>query len=106
VTLSQVVKKDLFTPPPKVDSQAVVLTIKHEPVIPENEQTFFFKIVKAGFSAKRKKLRSSLPGGLGISVKDAEKILFAAGINPDLRAESLSIQDWIRLTRESKIAAV
>jgi 16S rRNA (adenine1518-N6/adenine1519-N6)-dimethyltransferase len=59
-------------------------------------------MVKAGFSAKRKKLRSSLSGGLIISKLDAELLLERAKINPDLRAEQLSIDDWVRLVKVSK----
>ena len=54
-------------------------------------------MVKAGFSAKRKKLRSSLAGGLSIDKQEVETILDAVGISPDARAEDLSIEDWRRL---------
>jgi len=56
-------------------------------------------VVKAGFSAKRKKLRSSLSGGLGISKPDAEELLTGAGISPDARAEHLSLEQWHDLTQ-------
>jgi 16S rRNA (adenine1518-N6/adenine1519-N6)-dimethyltransferase len=59
-------------------------------------------VVKAGFSAKRKKLRSSLSGGLGISKDDAGVLLQKAGIDGELRAENLSIKDWIILTEIAK----
>jgi 16S rRNA A1518/A1519 N6-dimethyltransferase RsmA/KsgA/DIM1 with predicted DNA glycosylase/AP lyase activity len=55
--------------------------------------------MKAGFSAKRKKLRSSLAGGLGIEKSDAETMLRNGGISPDLRAEDLSIDQWKLLTK-------
>ncbi|MGA2490068.1 MAG: ribosomal RNA small subunit methyltransferase A, partial [Anaerolineales bacterium] len=54
----------------------------------------FFKLIKAGFSQKRKMLRNSLSGGLGISPTEAEKMLAAAGINPMRRAETLSLEEW------------
>jgi 16S rRNA (adenine1518-N6/adenine1519-N6)-dimethyltransferase len=59
----------------------------------------FFRVVKAGFSAKRKKLRSSLSAGLGISKDDAVAYLEKANISPDSRAESLSLDDWQNLAR-------
>ena len=93
------VPREFFTPPPKVDSQVVVLSTRSTPLVsPENEAAFF-RVVKAGFSAKRKKLRSSLAGGLAISKPEAEAMLVAAGISPDSRAEDLSIDDWIQLAR-------
>ena len=94
------VPRQFFTPPPKVDSQVVVLRMRNNPLITPEDQRDFFRIVKAGFSAKRKKLRSSLSGGLGIDKGMAEELLKNAGISPDARAEDLSIDDWKRLLKE------
>ena len=94
------VPRQFFTPPPKVDSQVVVLRIRDNPLITSEDQRDFFRIVKAGFSAKRKKLRSSLSGGLGIDKSVAEELLKNAGISPDARAEDLAIEDWKKLLKE------
>ena len=94
------VPRQFFTPPPKVDSQVVVLRTRDNPLITSEDQRDFFRIVKAGFSAKRKKLRSSLSGGLGIDKSVAEELLKNAGISPDARAEDLAIEDWKRLLKE------
>ena len=94
------VPRQFFTPPPKVDSQVVVLRTRNNPLITPEDQRDFFRIVKAGFSAKRKKLRSSLSGGLGIDKSVAEELLKNAGISPDARAEDLAIEDWKRLLKE------
>jgi 16S rRNA (adenine1518-N6/adenine1519-N6)-dimethyltransferase len=91
------VPREFFTPPPKVDSQVVVLTTRPEPKVTQADERQFFRLVKAGFSAKRKKLRSSLAGGLGISKPEAEALLHACNISPDVRAEDLSIDEWLRL---------
>ena len=94
------VPRQFFTPPPKVDSQVVVLRTRNNPLITPEDQRDFFRIVKAGFSAKRKKLRSSLSGGLGIDKSVAEELLKNAGISPDARAEDLAIEDWKKLLKE------
>lgn len=94
------VPRQFFTPPPKVDSQVVVLRTRDNLLIIPEDQRDFFRIVKAGFSAKRKKLRSSLSGGLGIDKSAAEELLKNAGISPDARAEDLAIEDWKRLLKE------
>lgn len=94
------VPRQFFTPPPKVDSQVVILRTRNNPLITPEDQRDFFRIVKAGFSAKRKKLRSSLSGGLGIDKSVAEELLKNAGISPDARAEDLAIEDWRRLLKE------
>ncbi|NTW61449.1 ribosomal RNA small subunit methyltransferase A, partial [Candidatus Saccharibacteria bacterium] len=63
VSLGDIVPADLFTPPPKVDSQVVVLKTRPKSLLGDVKEEDFFRIVKAGFSAPRKKLRSSLAGG-------------------------------------------
>ncbi len=97
VQLSVVVPAELFTPPPKVDSQILGLRYRTTPLFPDVNTKVFFRLVKAGFSERRKKLRSSLSGGLHISKPDAEALLQEASIDPSLRAQALSVEDWYRL---------
>ena len=99
VELGEVVRAELFTPPPKVDSQVVILQTRQSPFLTDISENDFFRVVKAGFSAKRKKLRSSLSGGLKLSKSEIEIILGKAGISPDARAETLDLDAWVRLTR-------
>lgn len=99
VTLGDVVKAELFTPPPKVDSQVVILKTRTTPFLTDVSEVDFFRVVKAGFSSKRKKLRSSLAGGLNLSKNEVELLLKSADISPDVRAESLDLDAWVRLTR-------
>lgn len=98
VRLGNIVPAELFTPPPKVDSQVVILDMFTTPLVSSQQQKAFFRVVKAGFSSKRKKLRSSMSAGLSIPKADAEEILARAAISPDNRAEMLSIADWTSLT--------
>ncbi len=99
VSLGDIVPAEFFTPPPKVDSQVVILRTRQAPFLTDVNEKDFFKVVKAGFSEKRKKLRSSLSGGLKISKPEAEVLLQRAQISLDNRAEALSLDDWVRLTR-------
>lgn len=99
VTLGDVVPAIYFTPPPKVDSQVVILKTRKVALVAPSDEKVFFRVVKAGFSSKRKKLRSSLSAGLGVSKSEIEVILDKAGINPDVRAEALSIPEWITLAK-------
>lgn len=92
------VPREYFTPPPKVDSQVVILTTRDQPLISEADEKAFWRVARAGFSAKRKKLRSSISAGLAIDKPVAEKLLNEASISPDARAEDLSIDDWKRLS--------
>ncbi|CAN5387806.1 16S rRNA (adenine(1518)-N(6)/adenine(1519)-N(6))-dimethyltransferaseRsmA [soil metagenome] len=99
VSLGDIVPAKHFTPPPKVDSQVVILKMRQMPFLTDVTEKDFFIIVKAGFSSKRKKLRSSLSGGLKVSKEEAEKLLASANISQNDRAESLSLDDWVRLTK-------
>lgn len=94
ISLGEVVKAELFTPPPKVDSQIVVFNVRRNNFFADIEENIFFKVVKAGFSAKRKKLRSSLAGGLGITKESVEQLLHRVSVDPNMRAEALSIEQW------------
>lgn len=101
VRAGEVIPAHLFTPPPKVDSQIVCLEWRKEPLFNVDTKVFF-KLVKAGFSERRKKLRSSLSGGLAISKDQAEVLLKQANINPEKRAQQLSLDDWYRLYNTQK----
>src|SRR3989344_1105397 len=69
--LGQIVRAEMFSPPPKVDSQVVYLKLRGKPLFEALNAPEFFSVVKAGFSQRRKKLRSSLAGGLKISKEEA-----------------------------------
>lgn len=97
VSLGDVVPAEFFTPPPKVDSQVLVLRTKPAALPAGVDEKQFFRIVKAGFSAKRKKLRSSMSGGLARDKQEIEGLLRQAGISQDARAQDLSLDDWKRL---------
>lgn len=102
VSLGEMVPAYLFTPPPKVDSQVLVLQRRVTPLIEVDDA--FIKLVKAGFGEKRKKLRSSLSGGLQMQKSDIETALSDAGLSPDSRAQELSIVQWQAL-REALFSA-
>lgn len=97
VELGKIVPPELFTPPPKVDSQVIRLDVRSTPLLNKNKEAAFFRVLKAAFSAKRKKIRSSLAGGLILDKKVIEQLLQRANINPDIRAERLTFSDFERL---------
>lgn len=96
------IPREYFTPPPKVDSQVVVLETRETPLVNPTDEKLFFRVVKAGFSAKRKKLRSSLSAGLGLPKDEIERLLAKTGMNPDNRAEDVSISEWLQLVKVYK----
>jgi len=97
VSLGVLVPAELFTPPPKVDSQVLVLKTRERPLFPNVDTKQFFHIVHAGFSQKRKTLENALSGGLAITKEQARALLAAADIPHSKRAQALSLEDWYRL---------
>lgn len=91
------VPREFFTPPPEVDSQVVILEARAQPLVSAEQEQAFFRLARAGFSEKRKKLRSSLAGGLQIAKEEADELLEKASISPQARAQELSIDDWKNL---------
>jgi len=89
---------DAFFPAPKVDSAVLVVDIYPSPLIEGSLLDTFFKLIKAGFSQKRKTLRNSLSAGLHISSANAAELLTRTNIDPQRRAETLSIEEWEHLS--------
>ena len=89
-----------FYPVPKVDSAIVRIDVYPQPAI-EGDIDGFFRVVRAGFSAPRKQLRNALAQGLSIPPAYAADLLTGAGIAPQRRAETLSIEEWAELYRTS-----
>lgn len=87
-----------FFPAPKVDSSVLVVDIYPEPLVAANLLNTFFHLIKAGFSQKRKKLRNSISAGIHQSPAETEKLLRAADIDPHRRAETLSLEEWGKLS--------
>ncbi len=97
VSLGSFVPKELFTPPPKVDSQVLELSYRQQPLFEDVDTKQFFRLVRAGFSQKRKTLENALSGGLAIGKEEARALLQAAGVPASTRAQALSLADWHKL---------
>jgi 16S rRNA (adenine1518-N6/adenine1519-N6)-dimethyltransferase len=97
-SLQAIIPAESFHPVPKVDSAILRIDIYDEPLIEKKLLNTFFKLIKAGFSQKRKTLRNSLSAGLGIPSQETEAWLVSANIESRRRAETLSIDEWKRLS--------
>lgn len=93
------VPKEYFTPPPKVDSQVLICIKKHESKYAEINKKEFLRVVKAGFSQPRKKLRASLSAGLGVSKDVIDDICAQSQIDPGMRAQNLTIDQWVDIMK-------
>ena len=99
------ISKKSFWPQPKVD--AAIIKIPRFPKsqiydwISETNKSLFFKIVKAGFSQPRKQLINNLSKKLKINKDKVKNWLLENGVPPTQRAETLTVEDWIKLARSS-----
>lgn len=86
-----------FRPAPKVTSAVVRLELLANPPLGKSQAPAFFDLVRAGFSAPRKQLHNSLGRGLGQPAGEAHRILKAAGVDGSRRAETLSLNEWLKV---------
>ena len=87
-----------FMPAPKVDSSVIRLNIRKEPPVEVSDEKFFFRVIKAAFGQRRKTASNSLSAGLGIPKDKVSSAIAAAGFDPSVRAESLTMQELARLS--------
>lgn len=99
VALDREVPAHLFTPPPKVDSQILVMEHLKEPLFLGVDVQTFFRLVKAGFSQRRKTLLNALSAGLQLGKEQVAVMCGEAGIDPTRRAQTLSLEEWHLLYR-------
>lgn len=96
-TLAQV-KAHLFYPKPKIDSEIVEIDFSNSPSCKAEDESFFFSVIKAAFSKRRKTLRNALSTSeLRMSSEQVTLALAAAGIDPVRRAETLSVEEFVGL---------
>ena len=99
--IAMIVPKTVFMPQPNVDS-AVIRLIKHEtPPVKVIDEDFLFEVSRASFAQRRKTILNNLQNGLVNGKQNKELIIQAlaeAGIDPTRRGETLSIQEFGRLS--------
>lgn len=88
-----------FFPAPQVDSAVVKIDIYDSSLVAPPLLETFFQLIRAGFSQKRKTLRNALTAGLRRPASEIESLLRAAGIEPQRRAETLSLEEWGKLSQ-------
>ncbi|MBU0768565.1 MAG: ribosomal RNA small subunit methyltransferase A [Proteobacteria bacterium] len=92
-------KASLFFPKPKIDSQILELTFKKEIDHRAADESFLFKVIKAGFGNRRKTLKNALAASeLNIDPDTAKGLLEKSGIDPIRRAETLTVEEFVKLS--------
>ena len=88
-----------FSPPPAVDSAVVRITPRATPAVTPNEEERFRVLVQQAFGMRRKQMRRVVRSILGVSAARAEELLSAIGIEPEVRPETLSPEQFAALLR-------
>jgi 16S rRNA (adenine1518-N6/adenine1519-N6)-dimethyltransferase len=88
------VPRHAFTPPPEVESSALVLDFRDTPRAPVHDEARFRLLVKAAFSQRRKTLWNAVK-----SMPGAREALKAAGIDPQRRGETLTVEEFAAVER-------
>lgn len=91
------VSRGSFLPAPKVDSAVIRLDIKKEPLLPKDREERLFRLIRAGFSERRKTLVNPLSAALKRDKSELSAALSELSIKPSARAEELTLEDFIRL---------
>ena len=102
-SIVRLVRRESFEPVPAVDSAVLSLDrLAASPLagLSDDDEEQLWRLVQAGFRERRKKLRNALPRALPIPADQIMQALDRAEADPDLRAQALSVADWVRLLRE------
>lgn len=96
------VSRGSFMPAPNVDSAVIRIDPSPVPRLPDDEEKFFFKVVKGGFSQRRKTAANAVASQLGISKDKVYEALRAAGLGENSRLEQLELDELIEFSRKLK----
>ncbi|MEK7142673.1 MAG: 16S rRNA (adenine(1518)-N(6)/adenine(1519)-N(6))-dimethyltransferase RsmA [Patescibacteria group bacterium] len=99
------VNKNSFHPQPKIDAAIIkIKPYKDHRVggLKQVEPKLFFRLVRAGFSSKRRQIHNSLAATLRLSKPEVKAWLEKSNINPQLRAEDLTLTDWLNLSQHNQ----
>ena len=89
----KVVPPSCFIPRPMIDSTVMTLEPRQS-ALPVHDRRLFDELIRRGFAQRRKQLRKNLPEDI-----DWEAVSSRLGLSPTARAEELSLEDWVALTR-------
>ena len=98
------IKARMFYPRPKVDSEVLEICFQEEIDRPADDEAYLLQVIKAAFGKRRKTMKNALSQSqLGIDGSTAEKALAAAEIDPVRRAETLTVDEFVRLSNILRI---
>ena len=96
------IPRSSFWPKPKVDAAVLKIIPRKKKIISGTFREPFFKVVKAGFSQPRKQLLNNFSKMLKLSKEKTLEWLLENNVDPERRAETLEVEEWIELTKTFK----
>ncbi|MCM3262427.1 16S rRNA (adenine(1518)-N(6)/adenine(1519)-N(6))-dimethyltransferase RsmA [Paenibacillus lautus] len=95
-----IVPHTVFIPQPNVESAVIRLAVREQPPVRVEDERFFFEVVQASFAQRRKTIANNLKSRFfpGEGRERLEQLLQEAGIEPSRRGETLSIEEYARLS--------
>lgn len=96
------VSAQYFEPPPKVDSQVVIMKRLQKPKVEVGNMIVLKKVISHGFNNRRKTLINSLSAGLQLNKETVQKILAQSSLSKNARPQELSIEQWNNLAKNTK----
>ena len=87
------VSRGSFMPAPNVDSTVIRLDIREYPAVEVSDEKKFFRMVKAAFAQRRKTALNSISSGMGLSKTQVGEALRSSGLDENVRAEKLTMQE-------------
>ncbi len=96
----RMVPKTSFYPAPKVDSAILQIDLNKKIKYQVADEKVFFRVVRACFAGKRKQLHNTLVNNLRLDKTSVNEILGELSINPTVRPQALSIEQWVALTEK------
>ena len=98
--IAMIVPNSVFMPKPKVDSAVIEFRILPKPRIDVCDEKMLFKVIKASFAQRRKTILNGLSNSLNFSKDIINESLVSAGINPGIRGEKLTLEEFGRISDE------
>lgn len=96
-SVEKIVKPEAFWPAPKVESAILKIVLDKRPVQEGEELKAFWRLVKIGFSSRRKTLANNLAAGFRAKPTEIREMLTKLGFTEKTRAQELSVEDWVKL---------
>ena len=98
--IAMIVPNSVFMPKPKVDSAVIEFKILPKPRIDVCDEKMLFKVIKASFAQRRKTILNGLSNSLNFSKDIINESLVSASINPGIRGEKLTLEEFGRISDE------